>query len=60
MFTVAMEEYRLPKPDGVGHRLVHGGPNHMAPEKVTPELMQTLRSLICLAPLHLPGEIKGH
>jgi acetate kinase len=59
MFAVAMEECRLPKPDGVGHRLVHGGPNHMAPEKVTPELMQTLRSLICLAPLHLPGEIKG-
>jgi len=35
---VAMEEHRLPKPDAVGHRLVHGGPNHMAPEKVTPEL----------------------
>jgi len=59
MFAVAMEEHRFPNPDGVGHRLVHGGPNHMPPEKVTPELMQTLRSLISLAPLHLPGELKG-
>jgi len=59
MFAVAMAGHRLPKPDGVGHRLVHGGPNHMAPEKVTPALVQTLRSLISLAPLHLPGEIKG-
>lgn len=53
-----MEERRLPVPDGVGHRLVHGGPDHMAPEILTPQLMFTLRSLIALAPLHLPGEIK--
>ena len=59
MFTTASEEQHLPAPDGVGHRLVHGGPNHMAPEMVTPELMLTLKSLIPLAPLHLPGEIKG-
>lgn len=59
MFTTAMEEQHLAPPDAVGHRLVHGGPKHMAPEMVTPELMLTLRSLISLAPLHLPGEIKG-
>ncbi|MDA8307662.1 MAG: acetate/propionate family kinase [Deltaproteobacteria bacterium] len=59
MFSVAMEELSLPGPDGVGHRLVHGGPDHVKPEKVTPELMQRLRSLISLAPLHLPGELKG-
>ena len=59
MFSVAMEQHGLPAPDGVGHRLVHGGPNHVRPEKVTPELMQTLRGIISLAPLHLPGEIKG-
>ena len=59
MFTTAMEEQHLPAPDGVGHRLVHGGPQHMAPEMVTPELMLTLRNLIPLAPLHLPSEIKG-
>ena len=59
MFTIAIEEQHLPSPDGVGHRLVHGGPKHMAPEMVTPELMLTLRGLIPLAPLHLPSEIKG-
>jgi acetate kinase len=59
MFATAMEEHHLPVPDGVGHRLVHGGPNHRAPEMVTPALVLTLRSLIPLAPLHLPGEIKG-
>jgi acetate kinase len=59
MFSEAMEAQRLPAPDGVGHRLVHGGPAHMAPEIVTPELMLTLRGLIPLAPLHLPGEIRG-
>lgn len=59
MFTTAIEEQHFPAPDGVGHRLVHGGPRHMAPERVTPELMLTLRSLIPLAPLHLPAEIKG-
>jgi len=59
MFNTAIEAQDLPVPDGVGHRLVHGGPNHMAPELLTSELMLTLRSLIPLAPLHLPGEIKG-
>jgi len=59
MFHTAMEEQKLPAPDGIGHRLVHGGPKHMAPEIVTPELMLVLRGLIPLAPLHLPGEIKG-
>jgi acetate kinase len=59
MFSTAIEGQHLPVPDGVGHRLVHGGAKHMAPEIVTPELMLTLRSLIPLAPLHLPGAIKG-
>ena len=59
MFVTAIEAQHLPAPDGAGHRVVHGGPKHMAPEMVTPELMLTLRSLIPLAPLHLPGEIKG-
>jgi acetate kinase len=59
MFSTAMEKHGIPEPDGVGHRLVHGGPDHVRPEKVTPELLQTLRGLISLAPLHLPGELKG-
>ena len=50
---------RLPHPDAIGHRLVHGGPHHFAPERVTAELMEELRALIPFAPLHLPVEIEG-
>ncbi len=59
ILTVAADAHGIPAPDAVGHRLVHGGPDHTSPEKITPELMQTLRGLISLAPLHLPGELKG-
>ena len=44
--------------DAAGHRLVHGGPLHEAPEKVTPELIADLQRLVPLAPLHLPTEIQ--
>jgi acetate kinase len=59
MFVTAIEAQHLPTPDGVGHRVVHGGPTHMAPERVSPELIHILRGLVPLAPLHLPAEIKG-
>jgi len=53
----AFEEHGLPSPAAVGHRLVHGGPDHAAPERVDARLMEALRGLIPLAPLHLPSEI---
>jgi acetate kinase len=37
----------------VGHRVVHGGPDHARPERVTPELLAALEQLTPLAPLHL-------
>ena len=55
----ALEQLHLPQPVAVGHRLVHGGPEHMAPERVTPQLMVSLSRLVTFAPLHLPGEIQG-
>jgi acetate kinase len=55
----ALEQLRLPTPDAVGHRLVHGGPDHRAPEQVTPQLMKSLHKLVSFAPLHLPNEIQG-
>jgi acetate kinase len=54
-----MEQLELPRHDAVGHRLVHGGPHHTAPERITDILVNELRSLIPLAPLHLPDEIAG-
>jgi acetate kinase len=43
--------------DAVGHRIVHGGANHTQPQRVTPQLIESLRTLIPLAPDHLPHEI---
>ncbi|MCV2353071.1 acetate/propionate family kinase [Paucibacter sp. B2R-40] len=42
---------------GVGHRVVHGGLTHAAPELVTPELLSYLQSLLPLAPLHQPHNL---
>src|SRR5713226_3646170 len=41
----------------VGHRVVHGGRRYDRPTLVTPEVVATLKSLIPLAPEHLPQEI---
>src|SRR5690349_120938 len=42
---------------GVGHRVVHGGPRFDGPIVMTPEVMQTLRALVPLAPLHQPHNL---
>jgi acetate kinase len=55
----ALEQLQVPQPAAVGHRLVHGGPDHIVPERVTPQLMGSLRRLIAFAPLHLPSELQG-
>ncbi len=41
----------------VGHRVVHGGRDHVRPELVTPELLDALDRLIPLAPLHQPQNL---
>ena len=38
----------------VGHRMVHGGPDFLEPSLVTPEVLDRLRRLVPLAPLHQP------
>jgi acetate kinase len=47
----------LPEADAVGHRVVHGGERHVAPERVTPELVASLEELAELAPLHQPKSL---
>jgi acetate kinase len=39
---------------GVGHRVVHGGPRYAGPAVVTPQVLEELRALVPLAPLHQP------
>ncbi len=55
----ALDTQRWPTPQAIGHRLVHGGPDHAAPELVTPALLTVLRELVAFAPLHLPAELAG-
>ena len=42
---------------GVGHRVVHGGARYDGPCIVTPEVLENLRALVPLAPLHQPHNI---
>ena len=41
----------------VGHRIVHGGADHIAPERLTPALLSALDRLIPLDPIHLPHNL---
>jgi acetate kinase len=42
---------------GVGHRVVHGGAAFAGPTIVTPQVMDELRKLVPLAPLHQPHNL---
>ncbi|QEL20355.1 acetate/propionate family kinase [Limnoglobus roseus] len=41
----------------VGHRVVHGGPDHVEPRAIDAALVADLRRLVPLDPDHLPAEI---
>ncbi len=43
--------------DAVGHRLVHGGAQFTEPTRVTPDVLDGLRGLTELDPLHNPTEV---
>jgi acetate kinase len=42
---------------GVGHRVVHGGARYLKPTRVTPQVLEDLRVLEPLAPLHQPHNV---
>jgi acetate kinase len=42
---------------GVGHRVVHGGARFAGPTLITPEVLDELRTLVPLAPLHQPHNL---
>lgn len=45
--------------DRVGHRVVHGGELYVVPTKISSAVLRKLKSLVELAPLHLPANIAG-
>src|SRR5579884_4176527 len=42
----------------IGHRVVMGGPELTRPVRITPQVVETLRRLVPLAPNHLPPEVR--
>ncbi len=42
---------------GIGHRVVHGGPNYATPLRMNPDLLQALEAFVPLAPLHQPHNL---
>ncbi|HMG20109.1 MAG TPA: hypothetical protein VK607_02285, partial [Kofleriaceae bacterium] len=47
------------RPRAVGHRVVHGGPEHTEPAIVDGALIAGLERAIPFAPLHLPAELRA-
>ena len=44
---------------GYGHRVVHGGEKFKTPTIITPQILEDIKALIPLAPLHNPSNILG-
>jgi len=43
----------------IGHRVVHGGEAFQAPVRIDAEVVETIRRLVPLAPLHNPANLLG-
>ena len=43
----------------VGHRVVHGGPDFSDPTIINDDVLDEIKDLIPLAPLHNPGAVSG-
>src|SRR5882757_8629790 len=52
-----LSKLNLPKLDGIGHRIVHGGPSLTKHQRITPEVLKTLEASAHFAPLHVPAAI---
>ncbi len=63
LLTVQFAEHgpdlRETAPGAVGHRVVHGGAKFASTVRIDDEVLETLRRLVPLAPLHNPGNIAG-
>jgi acetate kinase len=50
----AIREHIHSSPVVVGHRVVHGGPNLLAHQPITPQVVEELRAATHFAPVHIP------
>jgi acetate kinase len=49
-----MKDARLPAPDAIGHRVVHGGPKLRAHIRIDAAVLRELEQVRALSPLHAP------
>jgi acetate kinase len=45
--------------DAIGHRVVHGGPRFVAPTRITRDVVDAIREVSSLAPLHNANALQG-
>lgn len=57
--SIARDRDLLEGVTAIGFRIVHGGRTHVAPEILTPALIDDLRSLATLAPDHIPDQVEA-
>lgn len=59
VFSWILSQCEFPRPDAVGHRIVHGGGEFSAPELIAPAVIELLEQLSPFAPEHLPQALKA-
>jgi acetate kinase len=52
-----LTDAKLPAPDAVGHRIVHGGPHLRRHCRIDARVMQLLKAATPFAPLHIPASL---
>jgi acetate kinase len=57
--ALAAAAAQLPRPDAIGHRVVHGGERFREAVRIDADVMAALRELVDLAPLHQPAALAG-
>jgi acetate kinase len=56
--TRAIFKGSMPRPQAIGHRIVHGGPKLREHQRITPEVLDQLQQAIKFAPLHVPSALR--
>ena len=52
-----LAEHLKQQPEGVGHRVVHGGPKLREHQRITPKVLEQLKAAVHFAPLHIPEAV---
>ncbi len=54
-----LPDFSITQLDGVGHRVVHGGSTFSHSVRIDGQVIETIKNLIPLAPLHNPANLEG-